>query len=100
MAFTNPEDFARCSVCIGEGAITCKMKTDHGEVGWSMPCPGCTKVLAHLHTICELKKRTKTTVIPDACESFVDEDDDSLTELSDREVTDDITDTTIEEFLE
>ena len=89
-----------CPVCHNKGSITCQMKIDDRLAEWSMPCPECTLVRKYLNKICGLKKRTKTSVIPDACESYPDDEDNALTELSDMEVTDEITDTTIEDVLD
>jgi len=91
---------SKCPACNDKGSVTIADTVAGVAVEYDAPCPICTDIIEILESIRDnATKKKKTTVIPDAECYFPDEDDDRLAKPCGKEVEDEITTTTIEEFL-
>ena len=91
---------SKCPACDDKGHVTIADTIAGMSVEYDAPCPICTDIIEILESIRDnATKKKKTTVIPDAECYFPDEDDDRLAKPCGKEVEDEITTTTIEEFL-
>ena len=91
---------AKCPACDDKRSVTIHDTIAGVVVEYDAPCPVCTDIIAILTSIKDAAtKKFKTTVIPDAECYFPDDDDEKLARPCGKEVEDEITTTTIEEFL-
>jgi len=91
---------SKCPACNDKGYITIQDIIAGLAVEYDAPCPLCTDIIKILESKRDAAtKKFKTTVIPDAECYFPDEDDSRLAQTCGKEVEDEITTTTIEEFL-
>ena len=90
---------SKCPACNDKGYITIQDIIAGLAVEYDAPCPLCTDIIKILESKRDAAtKKFKTTVIPDV-ECYFTDDDEKLAKPCGKEIEDEITTTTIEEFL-